>query len=290
MDALSPPPSIATRTKQLASAFTAAAASAVPQLPPGADAEAQLRAALQVALASRDAAMLELSDVVEHNKQLLRLLRDAGASMETTVFFSREQQQQQQQHQHQQHQQHQQQQATYGAELLARRQAIATASARAARQAAGTPAAGAAAASAAAAAEAAAAAAAAASPAPGVPAGSAEEEAQQLQAAINLLLLRLRELRWRELVLQADISGACAAEPAHDYRASGPPLNSLPPSLSNRAPQRTRARRLYGHLAALSVAVRVPGAPGELAARGPPHGAQVRGAGGRGGGDGRHAR
>jgi len=282
MDALSPPPSIATRTKQLASAFTAAAASAVPQLPPGADAEAQLRAALQVALASRDAAMLELSDVVEHNKQLLRLLRDAGASMETTVFFSREQQQQQQQHQ--------QQQATYGAELLARRQAIATASARAARQAAGTPAAGAAAASAAAAAEAAAAAAAAASPAPGVPAGSAEEEAQQLQAAINLLLLRLRELRWRELVLQADISGACAAEPAHDYRASGPPLNSLPPSLSNRAPQRTRARRLYGHLAALSVAVRVPGAPGELAARGPPHGAQVRGAGGRGGGDGRHAR
>ena len=232
MSALSPPPSIATRTKQLASAFTAAAVSAVPQLPADADTEARLRAALQVALASRDAAMLELSDVVEHNKQLLRLLRDAGASMDATVFFQQQQQlqqqqslqqqqqqqqyqqqqqqqqyQQQQYQQHQQHQQHQQE-ATYGAELLARRQAIAIASAQTARQAGGAPAAGAAAA-AVSAATAAAAAAAAASPAPpGAPTGSAEEEVQQLQAAINLLLLRLRELRWRELVLQADISGA----------------------------------------------------------------------------------
>ena len=173
-------------TKAIASSLTAAAASVAGPGQAGQEAASveALRAQLQQAQSARDAAMLELADVVQHNALLLRTLREKGHTLESAVLPPAAAAELPP--------------LTYSQDLLARRHAIAASteqqlllhSPRAPRAAHAS----------------AAFAAALASPSGG---SSEEQEIQELQAAISLSLIRLRELRWRELVLQADISGAC---------------------------------------------------------------------------------
>jgi hypothetical protein len=146
----------------------------------------RLRAALEQALAARDALSVELADVLEQNRLILRFLRNKGFSTADAAsgFLPGP--------------------ASYSADLLQRRRAIAAASgsdpaatlvSSSKREGAlnrGAPAAGSGEISQGAA-----------------PSGGStvEGDIQNLQDSINLGLERLRELRWRELVLQADISG-----------------------------------------------------------------------------------
>ena len=145
-------------------AKTLTAASVVPT-PLGSSREEQLELSLQNALAARDAAMFELSDVLRHNVSLLNKLREkTGQDVPIP---------------------HQ----TYAEDLLHRRQAIAlhTGAYEPNELLMGSPRA---------------------SSSSADPLGN---EFDMLTKAVGLSLDRLRELRWKELLLQADISGESSA-------------------------------------------------------------------------------
>lgn len=136
----------------------------------GASREERLQEELKVALATRDAALFELSDVLQHNVALLKRLRERGGGMDDTLGSTRREP------------------ATYAEDLLQRRQAIAAATSTAPSRLSDS----------------------ASAPLfypPVVPVGPEGDEADMLTKAVGLSLDRLRELRWKELLLQADISG-----------------------------------------------------------------------------------
>ena len=146
-----------------------------PSIQLGQSKEERLQEELKVALATRDAALFELSDVLQHNVALLKRLRERGGGLDDTqppATTRREP-------------------ATYAEDLLQRRQAIAAATSTtpsSISDSASTPL----------------------FYPPAVPVGPEGDEADMLTKAVGLSLDRLRELRWKELLLQADISGGFA--------------------------------------------------------------------------------